>query len=106
VSPAENVTYCHPSYAQSTPIMLVTPALTVAIEKCSGHQIFECAPRPPVAINSTDRSTMTPAFNDVETPWTSALFRVPRILRPVTTAIMSSATLDDPAGDSGTKTLT
>src|SRR6266480_3718922 len=105
VSPAENVTYCQPSYAQSTPIMPVIPALSVDREKWSGHHTVSCAPGPPFAINTTASSTITPAFSNVATPWTSALCRVPRILIAETITIMSNGTIRDVSGDNGTKTL-
>ena len=105
VSPAENVTYCQPSYAQSTPIIPVTAPLNVAKEKWSGHQIPVWAAPRAVKISTADSRTITPALMAVATPCTLALCRVPRILSSATTKIRTIATTLAAAGDSGTNTL-
>src|SRR5438132_467647 len=106
VSPAENVTYCHPSYAHSTPIMPVTAPLSVDIDTRSGHQTFWCVPLELIAISASASSTITPALSAVATPCTSALRRVPRTFSTVTATIINTATPFAAAGDNGTNTLT
>src|SRR5919197_3913178 len=106
VSPAENVTYCQPSYAQSTPIIPVIAPLTSAIEKCCGHQSSLCTERLLMATSSNASTMITPPFTTVATPCTSALWRVPRTLTAVTTAIIATEKALDAAAESGTNTPT
>ena len=105
VSPAEKVTYCQPSYAHSAPIIPVTVPLIVASDTCAGHQLTARGEPGPATINTTARTTMTPALSAVATACTLALRRVPRMLIAVTSTIMPSDTTFDPNGDSGTNTL-
>ena len=106
VSPAENVTYCQPSYAHRTPIMPVIAPLSVASDTRSGHQMFWRVPPGLIAISAIASSTITPALSAVATPSTSALRRVPRTFSTVTAAIISTATPFAADGDNGTNTLT
>src|SRR2546427_4950812 len=106
VSPAENVPYCHPSYAQSTPIIAVTAFMTVVGETRAGHHSPGWLAPPPDAVRIAAMSTMTPTFNAVVTACTLALCRVPRTLIAVTAAITTTELPADVAGDSATNAAT
>src|SRR5580765_5683949 len=105
VSPAENVTYCQPSYAHSTPIIAVIALTNVlAVGNVTNPEPW-CGRPGDAAISTIARITMTPTFNAVATPCTSALSRVPRMFSAVTAAIITTAAPADPAGESGMNTV-
>src|SRR6478736_435873 len=106
-SPAEKVTYCQPSYAQSTPIM--PRPMPDAIDGVSaggqnGAGCCRCAP--PNAIRTTPITSSAPTLIAVLQFWTSALRRVLRTLIAATIASRAIAVAFCPNGPSATNCWT
>ena len=89
-SPAENVTYCQPSYAHSTPI-IATPK-PAAREPLGASMGVVGSPAPPLprSVSTTLRRNSTPNLAPVVQFCTVALPRVPRMLISATTAITTT----------------
>src|SRR5262245_4727923 len=102
VSPAENVAYCQPSYAHSTPIIPNPIPDKSASEKCSGHIIpaLEDQPRPfasNTALIINNAATLIPVLQFC----TSELRRVLNTLSAATTASISTAAIFASSGVNG-----
>src|SRR3954470_19123044 len=102
-SPAENVTYCHPSYAHSTPIM-PRPMPDSSDEVTAGGQnaasVEGADPRQ--AMSAALIISSAPTLIVVLQFWTSALRRVLRTLMAATIARRTTAASFWRAGPSGT----
>src|SRR5919202_4731134 len=80
VSPAENVTYCHPSYAQSTAIVATPiPDASDGVSDAGQPSRYTGAPRPNTISARLNRVSV-PTFAPVVQFCTVALLRVPRTL--------------------------
>ena len=93
VSPAEKVTYCHPSYAQSTAIMAApTPERSEnapGAPAAAGAATGAAEPRP-TAISTTAIPASATSFTPVVQFWTCALCRTPRTLIAMITRIIKA----------------
>src|SRR5258708_21920407 len=93
-SPAENVTYCQPSYAQSTAIIASpSPAATEPggpEGPCVSAELDQPFPK---TSSTTLITTIAPALSAVLKSCTFALARVPRTLMALTTTTIATAML-------------
>src|SRR5437868_7915832 len=87
VSPAENVTYCHPSYAHSTPIIAVPAPVNTLGPTLAGHSGPGLRQPCPIAMSARLNTNSAPTFADVAQFSTVALPRVPRTFTSVMTMI-------------------
>ena len=73
VSPAEKVTYCHPSYAQSVPSMARPMPERRLPLRSPGHSGCPSEKPRPVAVSATLMTRIAITLIAVDHPWTLAL---------------------------------
>lgn len=103
VSPAENVTHCHPSYAQSTPTTAApTPESSDGAGRPSAGTALPSTPAWPNARSTAASATRAPAFTAALAFCTLALSRAPATFTAAMTTIIVTAAIRAPAPPMGT----
>src|SRR5437879_1148353 len=101
VSPAENVTYCQPSYAPSTPIIAAAaPVKTELVARGGQAAADPCAP-PPHEISAPPISSRPHTLAAVVQFSSIALCRVPRTFTAAIAMIISTDRIRAAAGPTG-----